>query len=70
MHCEISRSPGYDPTGEWAVECGAEGDYCSVCDMVVCPHCHQSVATDSHHLAAKKPPVSATQVPSGRPKAG
>jgi hypothetical protein len=55
--CEVSRSAGYDPTGEFAVECGAHGEYCEVCEMVVCDFCHQRVA---HHLDVKKNPASVT----------
>lgn len=59
MKCEMSQSAGYDPTGEWAVECGAEGDYCPVCEIVVCAHCHKAVASDKQHQQ-KKPPIPAT----------
>lgn len=55
MQCEVSRSAGYDPTGEWAVECGAEGEYCSICEMVVCAHCHKAMSADPRHWQ-KKPP--------------
>jgi hypothetical protein len=55
MQCEVSRSSGFDPTGEWAVECGADGEYCAVCEMVVCAHCHRNVATDLKHLGKKSP---------------
>lgn len=61
MNCEVSRSAGYDSTGEWAVECGAEGEYCPVCEIVVCAYCHKTVASDLHHLQ-KKPPVPAASV--------
>ncbi|MGZ4788920.1 MAG: hypothetical protein ACXVZX_10410 [Terriglobales bacterium] len=59
MECEVSRSAGYDSTGEWAVECGAEGEYCPICEIVVCAYCHKTIANDLHHLE-KKPPVPAT----------
>ncbi len=61
MQCEVSRSAGYDPTGEWAVECGAEGEYCSVCEIVACPHCHKSLAAahPNHDRLLKKPPITA-----------
>jgi hypothetical protein len=49
------RSAGFDVTGEWAVECGADGEYCPVCDLVVCEHCHRNVATDANHLVKKMP---------------
>ncbi len=58
MNCEVSRSTGSDPTGEWAVECGAEGEYCPTCEIVVCPYCHKVIASDLHYLnQLKKPPV-------------
>jgi len=60
MNCEVSRSAGYDSTGEWAVECGAEGEYCPVCEIVVCAYCHKTVAPDLH--LQKKPPVPAPSV--------
>jgi hypothetical protein len=53
--CEVTRSAGYDPTGEWAVECGAAGDYCPECDCVVCPRCHQQLASDLHQGQKKQP---------------
>lgn len=68
MQCEVTRSAGYDPTGEWAVECGADGEYCPVCEMVVCEYCHRTVATDLKHLA-KKSPV-AVKMPGEERKAG
>ena len=43
LQCEVTRSAGFDPTGEWAVECGADGEYCPECEMVVCAYCHQSI---------------------------
>jgi len=55
MQCEVTRSSGYDPTGEWAVECGADGEYCPVCEMVVCEYCHHTVARDLKHLTKKSP---------------
>jgi len=55
MQCEVTRSAGYDPTGEWAVECGADGEYCPTCEMVVCEHCHRTIATDLKHLSKKVP---------------
>ena len=60
MQCEVSRSAGYDPTGEWAVECGAEGEYCSVCEVVVCAHCHTAMAAmhPNHDRLLKKPPAA------------
>ena len=68
MQCEVTRSAGYDPTVEWAVECGADGEYCPVCEMVVCPYCHQTVATDSKHLAKKGP--AGVKMPGQDRKAG
>jgi len=53
MRCEVTRSAGYDPTGEWAVECGAEGEYCAVCEIVACPHCHKALAADLHYQQKK-----------------
>jgi len=69
MNCEVSRSAGYDPTGEWAVECGAEGEYCPICEIVVCAHCHSSLASDPRHQQQKKPPVAASAA-SGRRETG
>ena len=65
MQCEISRSAGYDPTGEWAVECGAEGEYCPICEIVVCPHCHKAIADSDpkHQQEQKKPPVKVFSSP-------
>ena len=68
MQCEVTRSAGYDPTGEWAVECGADGEYCPVCEMVVCEYCHRTVATDLQHLAKKGP--AGVKVPGEQRKAG
>ena len=59
MKCEVNRSPGYDPTGEWAVECGAEGEYCPICELAVCSYCHEMIANDRHHHVSKKPPAGA-----------
>ncbi len=68
MHCEVNRSTGSDPTGEWAVECGAEAEYCPICEIVVCDYCHKTIATDLHYLKKKPPmPVSAS---TGRRKTG
>jgi hypothetical protein len=60
MQCEVSRSAGYDPTGEWAVECGADGEYCPVCEIVVCAHCHKQLAAThpEHDRLLKKPPAT------------
>jgi hypothetical protein len=63
MQCEVSRSAGYDSTGEWAVECGAEGEYCPICEMVVCAYCHQTIASDLHHTAKKQPASVASTEP-------
>jgi hypothetical protein len=68
MTCEVSRSAGYDPTGEFAVECGTEGEYCSVCEMVVCEYCHKHIASDRHHLNAKKKIPAGVGVDSNRRK--
>jgi hypothetical protein len=57
MNCEVNRSAGFDPTGEWAVECGAEGEYCPVCELVVCAYCHKTIAADFHIV--KKLPTAA-----------
>jgi len=62
MQCEVSRSAGYDSTGEWAVECGAEGEYCAICEIVVCAYCHHTIANDLHHQKKKQPTsVSTTE---------
>ncbi|HWR17524.1 MAG TPA: hypothetical protein VN577_22035 [Terriglobales bacterium] len=68
MHCEAYRSAAYDSTGEWAVECGAAGEYCAVCEMVLCAYCHKAVADDPDHLG-KKTPVSVKTAENSR-KAG
>ena len=68
MQCEVTRSAGYDPTGEWAVECGADGEYCPVCEMVVCAYCHPIVAMDLKHLAKKGP--ATVMMPGEERKAG
>ena len=65
MLCEVSRSAGSDPTGEWAVECGAEGEYCPICELVVCAYCHKTIANDFHHLN-RKPPVAASSAETRR----
>lgn len=65
MECEVSRSAGYDPTGEWAVECGAEGEYCPICEIVVCAHCHKAIASDPLHQQ-KKPPAQVFVTPEHR----
>ncbi len=62
MQCEMSRSAGYDPTGEWAVECGAEGEYCDVCEIVVCSHCHKAAMADTKHQQRKKLPLPASLI--------
>ena len=43
--CELSRTAGYDPTGENQVLCGAPADYCEVCEVNVCADCHAAIAT-------------------------
>lgn len=68
MQCEVTRSAGYDPTGEWAVECGADGEYCPVCEMVVCEYCHPIVAMDLKHLVKKSP--ATVKMPGEERKAG
>lgn len=68
MQCEVNRSAGFDVTGEWAVECGADGEYCPVCELVVCAHCHRAVATDANHLGKKMP--AAEKFPDNRRKTG
>jgi hypothetical protein len=70
MQCEVSRSAGYDPTGEWAVECGAEGEYCPICEIVVCGHCHQAIATDPKHQQQQKKPPAKILANSDRRKTG
>jgi len=55
MQCEVSRSADFDTTGEWAVECGAEGEFCSVCEVVVCAYCHKTIADDPSHSKKKLP---------------
>lgn len=64
MQCEVSRTAAYDPTGEWAVECGADGEYCSVCEVVACPHCHKAIAAThpNHDRLLKKPPATAPAI--------
>jgi len=54
-NCENTKLVGYDPTGESAVLCNESGEYCSDCEMVLCPSCHEEVA--SHPLQVKKPPA-------------
>ncbi len=54
-NCENTKLVGYDPTGESAVLCNDPGEYCSECEMVLCPSCHVEVA--SHAIAMKKPPA-------------
>jgi hypothetical protein len=68
MQCEVNRSPDFDVTGEWAVECGADGEYCPVCEMVVCAYCHRTVANDAHHLGKKLP--AGVKKPDERRKTG
>ena len=55
LQCEVHRSAGFDPTGEWAVECGAAGAYCEECEMVVCAYCHQTMTHEKHR--SKKMPT-------------
>ena len=43
-NCENTKVVGYDPTGESAVLCNEPGEYCSECEMVLCPSCHAEVA--------------------------
>jgi hypothetical protein len=57
--CENTKLLGYDPTGESAVLCNEAGEYCSQCEMVLCPSCHVEVA--AHSLSVKKPPASAAR---------
>jgi hypothetical protein len=68
MQCEVSRSAGFDVTGEWAVECGADGEYCPVCELVVCTYCHKTLAKDPQHLGKKMP--TAVKAPEERRKTG
>ena len=43
MYCEQTFSPGYDPTGENAVECGRPaGQYCFYCGAI-CSTCAQEI---------------------------
>lgn len=67
LQCEVNRSAGFDPTGEWAVECGAAGEYCPECEMVVCSYCHQTIAHDRHF--AKKLPTGVS-LDAGKRKTG
>ena len=54
-NCENTKLVGYDPTGESAVLCNEPGEYCSECEMVLCPSCHAEVA--NHAISLKKPPA-------------
>ncbi len=54
-NCENTKLVGYDPTGESAVLCNERGEYCSECEMVLCPSCHAEVA--NHAILLKKPPA-------------
>ena len=54
-NCENTKVVGYDPTGESAVLCNDPGEYCSECEMVLCPSCHTEVA--NHSISVKKPPA-------------
>ena len=55
---EVSRSADFDTTGEWAVECGAEGEYCPVCEVVVCALPPQDMIADDPSHSKKKLPAS------------
>jgi hypothetical protein len=57
-NCENTKLVGYDPTAESAVLCNEPGEYCAECEMVLCPSCHEEVAT--HAVAMKKPPARVT----------
>jgi hypothetical protein len=56
--CQISKADSHDPTGEHAMECNAPAEYCPVCDMSVCPECHQEI-TGSRTPHEKKRPAAA-----------
>ena len=58
LRCELSRSVGYDPTGEDAIVCGARAEYCESCEVNVCPECHEAIATEQC-LPLKKAPARA-----------
>jgi hypothetical protein len=66
--CEVSRSAGYDPTGEFAVECGAEGEYCDICEMIVCEYCHRHIASHDHVAASEKKNPASVNVDESRRK--
>ena len=51
VRCQVTKSEGYDPTGQNAVECNAPAEYCPVCEMDVCSACHAEMGV-SHE---KKP---------------
>lgn len=61
LRCELSRSVGYDPTGEDAVVCGARAEYCEVCEVNVCPDCHDAIATEQCLRLKKAPARAKTQ---------
>ncbi len=62
--CQVTRSANSDPAGDWAIECGAEGEYCPVCKLVTCSYCHRLVATQPH--GKKKVPASASTLEARR----
>ena len=65
--CEATKSLGYDPTGEWAVPCGAPGEYCPVCEFVVCDECHEEItAAQLHGATAPKKPSTGVVPAEGR----
>lgn len=59
IRCQVSKADSHDPTGEHALECNAPAEYCSVCDMNLCPACHLEI-TGTHTPHEKKPPAPAT----------
>ena len=56
VRCELSRTVGHDPTGESAVECGALAEYCELCEVNVCPACHEQIGSPA--CGVKKSPSS------------
>lgn len=41
--CEASRSNGYDPTGEFAMECGSDGTWRDDANGYFCNYCFKGV---------------------------
>lgn len=68
--CEATKSFGYDPTGESAVQCGAPGEFCPICEMVVCTECHAEITGGQLHKEASAPKKPEAVVGPKQRKAG